>query len=201
MKSIKCTLLHKTPLMICSDAMRTCTRSMSTADPEKELNLVKKVANVMRHKSPLEHIVMTFRIDGISRACLQEIARHRIASLSVESTRFTLRKLTREEDDFIQKGRGYKYLVKTANEEMNSHNLMTLHKIKKSLDNGAKSDEIKYMLPEAYRTRMYWTINMRSMQNFLALRMDKKAFLEIRILAKKILETLPVEYQAVAMGN
>lgn len=201
MKSIKCTLLHKTPLMICSDAMRTCTRSMSTTDPEKELNLVKKVANVMRHKSPLEHIVMTFRIDGISRACLQEIARHRIASLSVESTRFTLRKLTREADDFIEKGRGYKYLVKTTNEEMNSHNLMTLLKIKKSLDNGAKSDEIKYMLPEAYRTRMYWTINMRSMQNFLALRMDKKAFLEIRILAKKILETLPIEYQAVAVEN
>lgn len=201
MKSIKCTLLHSTPLGICSDAMRTCTRSVASGDADKELALVKKVANIMQHKSPLEHVVMTFRIDGISRACLQEIARHRIASLSVESTRFTLRKLTREEDDFIQKGRGYKYLVKTTNEEMNSHNLMTLHKIKKSLDNGAKSDEIKYMLPEAYRTRMYWTINMRSLQNFLGLRLDKKALLEIRILAKKVLETLPLEYQTIAMGR
>ena len=44
------------------------------------------------YESILEHINLTYSIRGLSRACLQELARHRHISLSVESTRHTLRK-------------------------------------------------------------------------------------------------------------
>ena len=44
------------------------------------------------HGSILEHINLTYSIEGLSRACLQELARHRLISLSVESTRYTLTK-------------------------------------------------------------------------------------------------------------
>ena len=44
------------------------------------------------HGSVLEHINLTYSIEGLSRACLQELARHRLISLSVESTRYTLKK-------------------------------------------------------------------------------------------------------------
>ena len=44
------------------------------------------------HESVLEHITLTFEVNDLSRACLQELARHRHTSLSVESTRHTLKK-------------------------------------------------------------------------------------------------------------
>jgi len=42
------------------------------------------------HHSILEHSVLTFLIKGTSRSVLQEEARHRIQSLSVRSTRYTM---------------------------------------------------------------------------------------------------------------
>lgn len=67
---------------------------------EEDRNFLERIINKNKHKSIAEHLVYTFSIDGISRACLQELARHRIASLSVKSTRYTLKKL-KEEKPFI----------------------------------------------------------------------------------------------------
>ena len=41
------------------------------------------------HESVVEHVSYTFRIRGISRACLAQLTRHRIASFSVRSQRYT----------------------------------------------------------------------------------------------------------------
>ncbi len=62
----------------------------------KDLALIDRVGNQFHHASILEHISFNFFIDGISRACLQELARHRIASLSVKSSRYTLKELKDE---------------------------------------------------------------------------------------------------------
>ena len=56
--------------------------------PSKVLKLIIKA----RHESILEHINLTYSVKELSRACLQELARHRHISLSVESTRHTLKK-------------------------------------------------------------------------------------------------------------
>jgi thymidylate synthase (FAD) len=56
----------------------------------EESELLKQLSFVHFHHSVLEHSVITFYIKGISRAVLQELARHRIASYSVKSTRYTL---------------------------------------------------------------------------------------------------------------
>ena len=50
------------------------------------------------HESVIEHIVLSFEVDGVSMALLQEWARHRIQALSVRSTRYTLNKLLLTED-------------------------------------------------------------------------------------------------------
>ena len=52
--------------------------------------LLKQLSFVHFHHSVLEHSIITFFIKGISRAVLQELVRHRIASYSVKSTRYTL---------------------------------------------------------------------------------------------------------------
>ncbi|MFU8837906.1 MAG: FAD-dependent thymidylate synthase, partial [Thiohalomonadaceae bacterium] len=94
------TLMHHTPLPVCSHAVRTCWQSFDRSDNggEKDRELIDKVGNKFKHASTLEHLVYTFYIEGISRALLQELARHRIASLSVKSTRYTLKEL-KEIDD------------------------------------------------------------------------------------------------------
>ncbi|MEG2295823.1 MAG: FAD-dependent thymidylate synthase, partial [Oscillospiraceae bacterium] len=40
------------------------------------------------HESPTEHVSFTFSIEGVSRALLAQITRHRIASYSVQSQRY-----------------------------------------------------------------------------------------------------------------
>ena len=100
---MKIKLLHYTPLEVCSHAIRTCRNSFDKSDcgGKKDKELICRVGNKLKHSSTLEHLVYTFYIQGISRACLQELSRHRIASLSVKSTRYTLKEL-KEEEAFTQ---------------------------------------------------------------------------------------------------
>ena len=48
------------------------------------------IANLidMGHLSPVEHASFTFSIEGVSRALLAQITRHRVASFSVRSQRY-----------------------------------------------------------------------------------------------------------------
>ena len=48
----------------------------------------RKGAMASGHMSVTEHVSYTFRIEGVSRALLAQITRHRIASFSVESQRY-----------------------------------------------------------------------------------------------------------------
>ncbi len=101
---MKVTLLQNTSLTICASAIRTCWQSFDKSDNggEKDRELIDRVGNKFKHASPLEHLVYTFYIQGISRALLQELSRHRIASLSVKSTRYTLKELKNEESFTIK---------------------------------------------------------------------------------------------------
>ncbi len=64
---------------------------------DKDKELINRVGNKFKHSSTLEHLNYTFYIQGISRACLQEVARHRHTSPSVKSTRYTLKELKNDE--------------------------------------------------------------------------------------------------------
>jgi thymidylate synthase thyX len=92
-ENMQVTLLNHTPLNICSHAIRTCWQSFEKGDNggEKDVELIDRVGNKFKHASTLEHLYYNFYIQGISRALLQELARHRIASLSVKSTLHTKR--------------------------------------------------------------------------------------------------------------
>ena len=54
---------------------------------EKASNYVAMLEK-LGHESPLEHATFTFTIEGVSRAFLAQITRHRIASYSVQSQRY-----------------------------------------------------------------------------------------------------------------
>ncbi len=192
------TLLHYTPLVVCANAIRTCWQSFDKSDHggEKDKELIDRVGNKFKHASTLEHLVYSFYIQGISRALLQELARHRIASLSVKSTRYTLKELKNEEPFSLEdKTRAQKYLLFTDNDLVNEMSIKALENLRHLLSLGISNDKAKYALPESYKTELTWTINARSLQNFLNLRSDKSALWEIRDLAKEIFQNLPEDHR------
>lgn len=221
-------LLHYTPLWVCSRAIRTCWNSHDKSDSEyikekidtnsqniecqttfkfgeKDRELIDRVGNKNKHSSTLEHLVYTFDINGISRACLQELARHRIASYSVKSTRYTLKELKIEEP-FISNGsneypssnqleRANKYIILTENKDVDSASVHALERLRVILKQGISNDVAKYSLPESYKVSLVMTINCRSLQNFLFLRSSKAALQEIRNLANNIYNQLPEDHK------
>ena len=235
MDRITVELIHHTPLFVASVGARTCWQSGDKSDTclhekmstnnalgiemcescgdissaikigPKDLALLDRVGNQFRHASILEHISFNFFIDGISRGCLQELARHRLASPSVKSSRYTLKEL-KSEQSFIEriypsddKARSFKYLRGSANRYLVfTHNLAVdnasidaLENLRKVIVDGTSNDEAKYCMPEAYRTQLTWSLNLRSLQNFLQLRTAKSAHFEIRHLANLIFNILP----------
>jgi len=195
---IEITLMHHTPLSVCAHAIRTCWQSFDKSDDggEKDLALIDRVGNKYKHASTLEHLVYTFFISGISRALLQELARHRIASLSVKSTRYTLKELKHSEpfreDDYEN---AKKFIVLTHNNLIDTASIKALNNLQEILKSGTSNDIAKYCLPESYKTELTWTVNARSLQNFIALRSNKSALWEIQDLAKILYNSLPKEHQ------
>ena len=193
------TLLNYTPLNICSHAIRTCWQSFEKGDNdgEKDIKLIERVGNKFKHASTLEHLSYNFYIQGISRALLQELARHRVASLSVKSTRYTLKELKKE--DKFELGdfdRAAKFIVLTGDETVDNASIKALENLREILANTTKSlDIVKYCLPECYKTELTWSVNARSLQNFLSLRSSKSALWEIRNLSLKLYESLPQEHK------
>lgn len=184
---MKVELLHFTPIMIAVQAIRTCYNSCDKSDElgEKDIKLIKSIiAN--NHTSTIEHISYNFKISGISRACLQELARHRIASLSVKSTRYCLRELKNVNTDELKN-----YLVRISDsiDEYNRFRLATIQALIN--EQNLSNDELKYLLPEAFKTELMLTINARSLRNLLELRLSSKALKEFRELAKALYRELP----------
>ncbi len=191
-------LMHHTPLEVCAHAIRTCWQSFDKSDEggEKDKALIDRVGNKFKHASTLEHLVYTFYIEGISRALLQELARHRMASLSVKSTRYTLKELKECEPFGEQDYKGAsRFIVLTNNEAVDTASIKALNALQAILKSGTSNDIAKYCLPESYRTELTWTINARSLQNFLSLRSNKAALWEIQELAYAIYEALPEEHK------
>ena len=203
-------LLHYTPLVVCSQAARNCWDSFDRGDScgldigLKDRELIFDVGNKKKHASILEHLSYNFFISGVSRALLQELARHRIASYSVKSTRYTLKELKTESafDSCKQWDieRARKYLVFTGEGLVDSFSLDALENLRRVLVQGISNDKAKYCLPEAYKTQIAWTINARSLQNFLTLRSSKAALWEIRDLTKTVFDALPEDHKYLFEG-
>jgi thymidylate synthase (FAD) len=211
-------LLQYTSLSVTAHAIRTCWQSFSNSDEggEKDLALINRVGNKFKHASTLEHLNYTFYLSGISRALLQELARHRMASLSVKSTRYTLNELKSEttftdglsmtdlKEKYTNPTEVYKdkhvikaskYLVYVNVLAVDFASIIALENLRLILLDGITNDKAKFCLPESYKTELTWTINARSLQNFFTLRTNKSALWEIRDLANMVYDNLPNEHQ------
>lgn len=158
------------------------------------------------HESPIEHINFTFGIEGVSRALLAQITRHRIASFSVQSQRYV------EEKDFqfvtppeiSENNEALEIFNTQMNSAIESYNkLADILKDKhfqtfisqgideKTARNKAQKkaiEDARFVLPNACDTKMIITMNARSLLNFFKLRCCMRAQWEIKAVADEMLK-------------
>lgn len=198
------------PEKIVASAAKLCYSDSEVSDLMDNMTKEKsrKFINMLMglgHESPIEHITFTFAIEGVSRAFLAQITRHRIASFSVQSQRYVKYdkyeyitppsvmidpNLNKFYDDAIKKAvDAYKelsdhlYNVYMGNEEFRMQNA--------SDPEGAAEkraiEDARFLLPNAFGTRMIVTMNARSLMNFFSLRTCNRAQWEIRDVARQML--------------
>jgi len=195
-------LIDYTPLSTCCRAIRTCwdsfdkgglydkpTDKITESDGELMFRVIKK----NKHASTSEHLVYQFHINNISRALLQELARHRHASLSVRSTRYTLTQL--KNIDIITRNELENYCVLTGDDFVDNNSYLALINLQQAIKNGIPNDKAKFCLPDSLKTELIYTINARSLQNLLSLRTNPSAMWEFRALAYEIYNSLPESHR------
>lgn len=170
-------LLEHTPSpdRLCGEAAAICTDS---DNPEKAL----RAAMRSGHESVLEHATFTFKVEGVSRALLAQLTRHRIASFSVQSQRYV------DMD-------GAPVVVPPTIAE-NTETLETYQMLmdairnfyKSAVGSGIPKEDARFILPNATETKLIMTMNARELRHFFALRTCNRAQWEIRQMADAMLE-------------
>lgn len=130
---------------------------------------------------------VTFKIEGVSRACLAQLTRHRIASYCVESQRYNKYDLTGDDWYVIPRSIEYDESCLPAYRDAMSSAAATY---KQMLDNGVKAEDARFVLPEAMKTNLHMKINARSLWNFLQQRRAPHAQWEIHELADNMIDAL-----------
>jgi thymidylate synthase (FAD) len=146
----------------------------------------------MGHLSPIEHASFTFGIEGVSRALLAQVTRHRIASFSVQSQRYVNKKYLENT---------FNYVIPPSIRELGSEFVEKYEQQMLMMQSwynewndllggmGEKSNEdARFVLPNACETKMIITMNARELIHFFSLRCCNRAQWEIREMAWKMLE-------------
>lgn len=172
---MKVTLLSCTPdaALLCGKASAVCTAS---DDPWRSL----RAAMASGHTSVLEHAIFTFKVEGLSRAALAQLTRHRLASFDVESQRHVkMEDVKMVMPDSIARS---EFLLE-AEELLNKS--MDLYK--RMVAAGIPAEDSRYVTTQAVETNLIMSANARELRHFFALRCCNRAQWEIRGVADAML--------------
>lgn len=142
----------------------------------KDLSGLIKSIIEMNHTSPLEHVGYTFLIKGASRSFLAQITRHRMSSFTSGSQHY-------------QNYFGYNFRVSDKYKDNPKIKEAAKQAIKLYADlihDGIPKEEARQILPNGMENNLLYTVNARSLMNFLNLRLCERNTEEIRTVAKKI---------------
>lgn len=170
-----------------------------------------------RHGTPFEHVVFTFHVRcnlGVAR----EWFRHRIGSFNEVSTRYVEMQpdFYVPQDEAVRRQVGkpgaysFETIDDTTEKELIERGFRRAYKrayeeYEELLQRGVAKEVARCVLPLGLLTEFYWTVNLRSLTNFLSLRTAPNALLEIRREAATVEEhfaaTTPVCYMAWVEGG
>ncbi len=176
--------------------------------PEKDKKLIDYLMR-NRHETPFEHVVFTFHIKCPIFVARQWF-RHRIASYNEKSGRYSEMKyefylpekmrvphpkdkqMSVPNDGSVDEEKAKEMIRKVYEHAYSTY--------KELLEMGLARELARIVLPMALYTEFYWTVNMRSLMNFLSLRADSHAQWEIQqyaiAIAKVFKECCPWSYEA-----
>lgn len=138
--------------------------------------------------SVLEHVYFTFDISEISIAISRELLEHRIASHTARSTRYNLEEgFGYVTPEILKRSRKLRKIFEAAiGQARESYSKLYSGMVKEGFTGEEALEAARYLLPMAAHTRYVWTVNARSLINFLGLRLCVRAAPEIRELAQEI---------------
>lgn len=192
---LKVSLLSYTPIPdeVIAMSAKLCYSNSSieeikaVMDKEKRAEFVKKLIE-LGHFSPIEHASFTFGIEGVSRALLAQITRHRLVSFSVQSQRY------------VNKSAGFNYIIPPSIIALGSEAVCRYKEQMETMqgwynqwieDLGGSGEianqDARFVLPNACETKMIMTMNARELLHFFRLRCCNRAQWEIRALAFEML--------------
>ena len=158
---------------LCGEAAAVCTNSKN---PENSL----RHAVESGHESVLEHAVFTFRVEGLSRAALAQLTRHRLASFDVQSQRYVrIRSIDFVMPESIRNSPFYGEAGSPMEDVMNLYQRM--------VDAGIPCEDARYITPQAVPTTLIMTMNARELRHLFSLRCCNRAQWEIRRMADQML--------------
>jgi thymidylate synthase (FAD) len=140
----------------------------------------------LEHFSVLEHASATFHLKRMSRACSHQLVRHRIASYSQRSQRYTKNV---KSEDFVMPAGITDPVLRSKVDQFYGQSLGTYDAL---LDLGVKAEDARYVLPAGTVTSIVMTMNFSSLRHFFKMRLSKKAQAEIRWYAEEMLNQIMV---------
>jgi len=159
-------------------AARRCWRSIGEDGASDERLLLHLLRH--NHGTPFEHAVYTFDVKCPLFVARQWF-RHRISSYNEVSLRYCVAEKEYYVPDDVNEATRLTY-DRTIRESFRVYDEM--------LSAGVRKEIARAVLPLALYTEFYWTVNVRSLMNFLDLRLAPGAQREIRYYAQAILEIL-----------
>lgn len=177
------------------DAARVSTGSISTSD-EKDERLIEFLMK-NDHHTPFEKIVFEFYVKCPIFVARQWF-RHRIGSFNEASARYKEFKwLTykperwRKQDTKNKQSSTQEFIEDYEIDTLVNQAFLTAETAyHKMIEKGVAREIARIVMPVALYTEFFWTVNFRSLMNFLKLRLDDGAQAEIRQYAKAILSIL-----------
>ena len=178
---------------------RTCYKSEDYIAAESADNFVRRILR-KGHESVIEHEKLTARII-CDRGVSHELVRHRLASYSQESTRYCN----------YSKGKFGKELTFIRpcfwpDDSLQYHLWRSTMSIAEGvymylLENGAKPEEARSVLPNSLKTEVVMTANLREWRHFFRLRCAPAAHPQMREISNQLLAqayaALPVIFEDV----
>ena len=172
--------------------------SQMTAESKKKLELAVVKSG---HESVIEHVSFTFLIEGVSRALTHQLVRHRIASFSQKSGRYT--KVDDSTEWYVVPksiSKNPKALEIYVNEMKNISEAYS----KLMADCGIPAEDARFLMPNGQTTNIVVTMNCRTLKNFFAHRICNRAQWEIRELAQEMAnickEEMPTLFEDAKFG-
>ncbi len=184
------------PEKTCAIAGRLCYSDVGIEELKEQLTQ-EKIEDILKkiiksgHLSVLEHASFSFGIEGVSRALLAQLTRHRIASFSVQSQRY------------VKFNKGVNFIIpptiakdENLSAKYNEFLKLSQQYYNEFLQAGIPAEDARYVLPNASATKIVLTMNARELRHFFALRCCNRAQWEIRDMACRMLklakEVVPV---------